>query len=122
MMNLIYIIASAIATQEGFYSLNSVASRNHNPGNLRDAPWLGNTRPKDKNGFVTFASESEGVAGMYHQIALDIARGDTLRQLISKWAPPSENDTGNYLEETIRRTSLQPDVPLKNYLEIDRIP
>lgn len=121
MMNLIYLIASAIATEEGFWTLNSLPSRNHNPGDLRGAPWL--PAPVSMNkGFVLFKSDPEGVAGLYHQIALNIARGFTLRKLIEVWAPPSENNTSDYLENVQRKVGVNPDVPLMNYLEIDRIP
>lgn len=121
MVNVNYLIASAIATAEGYWVLNSPPSRNHNPGDLRAAPWLP-TRTT-KSGFVQFASPSEGIAGLYHQISLDTARGLTLRQLIEKWAPPTDgNNTTNYINETVRRTSLNPDIPIQQYLEIDRIP
>lgn len=123
MMNLLYLVASAIATAEGYFSSdpNALPKKNFNPGDLRAAPWLG-PRKQDSHGFTIFNSPSEGIAGLYHQIALDIARGKTLCQLIEKWAPPSENDTSTYIEETVRRTSLNPDIPLMQYLEIDRIP
>ena len=121
MDNLISLIASAIATREGFFVPGSLPSRHNNPGDLRAAPWR--TNPTIQGGFWVADSLPMGVAGLYHQIALDIARGYTLRQLITAWAPPSDgNDTGNYISETARRTGLDPDTPLWNFLTIECVP
>ena len=36
----------------------------------------------------------------------------TLRQIISRYAPPSENDTSAYLRRVVAATGLSPDEPL----------
>ena len=119
--DLIFRLASAIATAEGFFVNGSLPSRDNNPGDLRAAPWL--TNPAVAHGFWVARSLPEGIAGLYHQIALDVARGYTLRQLISAWAPPSDgNNTANYISETARRTGLDADTPLWNYLGLEAIP
>ncbi len=110
-------IASAIAIQEGFYVAGSRPQRNNNPGDLRAAPWL--TNPVIEGGYVHFASVALGAGGLYHQIALDVARGVTLRQLISKWAPPTENNTSAYLAAVAARTGLPLDQPLQELLVLD---
>ena len=122
MTGLIDKLASAIATAEGYFVAGSVPQRNNNPGDLRGAPWL--TNPKVINHFVQFSTPGQGIAGLYHQVALDMARGVTLRQLISKWAPPSDgNNTENYLKETARRVGIADvDQPLQELLEIELIP
>lgn len=112
-------LASAFATMEGFFVQGSLPQRNHNPGNLR-ASFL--ERPKDKRGFVRFASREEGIAALIHQLAKDIARGLTLRQLISKYAPPNENNTENYIRETARRVGIDADTPLWTLLHVERMP
>lgn len=67
-----------------------------NPGNLRRAPWLVN--PPYADGFWQPVSRAQGVAGAAHCVALRIAEGQTLRQLISAWAPASDgNETATYL-------------------------
>jgi hypothetical protein len=108
-------IASAIATAEGFFSPdpNVLPRRNNNPGDLR-VPGGGPIRK--------FATKEEGIAWLYFQIALDIRRGLTLQQLISKWAPPNENNTANYIAETARRTGLPLDVPLWKFLSLVKTP
>lgn len=121
MIDLLGKLASAIASAEGYFVPNSLPSRNNNPGDLRGAPWL--QHPKIVNNFVVFESAQSGIAGLYHQVALDIARGATLRQLIVKWAPPAENNTSNYLAETARRVGIvNVDQPLQELLEICHIP
>jgi len=67
-----------------------------NPGNLRGAPWIQN--PPIENGFWRPVSRAQGVAGVAHVVALRVAEGQSLRQLISAWAPPSDgNDTSAYI-------------------------
>ena len=121
MTGLIDKIASAIATGEGFFVNGSLPQRNNNPGDLRAAPWL--THPVVVAGFWQAPNVAAGIAGLYHQIALDISRGWTLAQLIRAWAPPSDgNDTENYVRETARRVGIDPNVPLQTLLELEMIP
>ena len=126
MQGLIEAIANAIASAEGFFVAGALPNRNNNPGDLRAAPWL--THPAVSNGFWTANSVGAGVAGLLHQIALDIARGQSLRQFIYAWAPPSDgNNTANYLNETVRRLAAQgftidPEKPLQEYLEVINVP
>lgn len=110
-------IASAIAIQEGFYVPGAKPQRLNNPGDLRAAPWL--PSPVIEGGYVHFGSVAQGIAGLYHQIALDVARGVTLRQLISKWAPPTENDTNAYIAAVAARTGLPLDQPLQELQTLD---
>lgn len=123
---LIEAIANAIATAEGFFVAGTLPNRNNNPGDLRNAPWL--VHPVVAGGFWTANSVGAGVAGLLHQIALDIARGQSLQQLITSWAPPSGgNNTDNYINETLRRLKLQgwdidSTLPLQSYLTVENIP
>ena len=129
MRDLLFKLCSAIATAEGWWDPNPNArpKRNNNPGNLTASPL---ERPKDPR-FVKFLTPQEGIAALYNQVARHILRGYTLRQFITAWAPPHENDTENYVRETARRVGLElkpndkgvPDTePLYNYLVIERLP
>lgn len=115
-------LASAIATAEGAFVSNSLPEKNNNPGDLRGAPWI--NHPVIEHGFWVASSRAAGLAGLYHQISLGIARGESLRKLISIWAPSTDgNNTENYIKETARRVGLTDvDTPLWNELEITRIP
>jgi hypothetical protein len=119
--DLVYKLASAIATEEGYFTPNSLPERNNNPGDLREAGSYGKF-----DGFVVFPSKSAGIAGLYRQICLDIFRGSTLRNLVYTWAPPGDNNNSEeYLNNTARRIGLGAkdiNTPLWNFLEIDHIP
>ncbi len=111
MNDLIQRIVNAIIRQEG------MPLDYKNPGNLRRAPWLVN--PSIENNFWIPNSRSEGVAGAAHVVALHIAEGNTLVQLISIWAPASDNNnTANYIQN-VKEWAQIPDesVPLYSYIE-----
>lgn len=118
-----YRLASAISTAEGFFVPNSVPSRNNNPGDIRkDAV----TNHPVIGGFVRFPTAAAGIALLYHQLALDIARGYSLRKLVYAWAPPTDgNNSENYLNETARRVGIEPsqfDTPIQEFLGVHLIP
>ena len=86
--------------------------RNRNPGNIRRSAvrYKGETESDDA-AFKAFASTAWGYRAMFvllhtyrvrHRIA-------TLRGMIARWAPPSENDTGTYLRTVVRRSGVDPD-------------
>ena len=88
--DLIERISNAIVRQEG----EPIVALN--PGNLRGAPWL--TAPVIKGGFWVPPSREAGLAGIAHVVALRIAMGQSLTQLISAWAPASDhNNTAAYI-------------------------
>ena len=85
--------------------------RNRIPGNIRRSAvrYKGETESDDA-AFKTFASTAWGYRAMFvllhtyrvrHRIA-------TLRGMIARWAPPSENDTGAYLRTVVRRSGVDP--------------
>lgn len=82
--------------------------RNNNPGNLREAGQPGVVGTD--SGFAVFQSPQAGLQAMRRQIALDTQeRGMTLSQFLTKYAPPSENDTFGYIDFVSRVTGLDPD-------------
>jgi len=121
--NLIELLVSAIASAEGYFVPASLPNRLNNPGDLR--PWKGCTLPIEHN-FVHPRTIEEGTAIAYRQVAIDIARGWSLRQLVYSWAPTSDaNNSALYLSETARRIGMATtdiDTPLWNFLALDHIP
>jgi hypothetical protein len=111
MENLIERITEAIFRQEG------MGPAYRNPGNLRGAPW--EAQPVIVGGFWLPLSRAQGVAGAAHVVALHIAKGDSLRKLLTGWAPPTENDTEKYIAN-VKAWAEIPDVdkPLWELLEI----
>ena len=127
MIDLITAIASAIAYSEAgpnWWSKRDAAQlpvRNHNPGDLRAVP--ADPTGKCVAGFAVCADDAHGVADTIHQIALDIARGQTFRQLMAGWAPAADgNNQVAYFAENLRRVKamtgieLDPDKALLYYL------
>lgn len=109
MNDLIQRIVNAIIRQEG------MPADYANPGNLRAAPWLKN--PAVFDGFWHPKRRAEGLAGMAHVVALHIAEGDSLSQLITHWAPPVENATDVYIANVQQWAEIpHVDVPLLNFI------
>lgn len=88
-------IANTIAQIEGFFVPNSLAQRNNNPGNLIFVGQAGATL--GEKGFAKFSSPDAGMQALQNQIALDASRGLDVTGFLNKYAPPSENDTNNYI-------------------------
>jgi len=78
-----------------------VGIRNNNPGNLNFAGQAGATRA---GRFAAFGSMAEGIAAMDDQLQRYAARGnDTVRGIVSTWAPASDhNDTNGYVAAVAR--------------------
>lgn len=83
---------------------------NNNPGNLRFAGQVGATQ--GEGGFARFATTTEGIKALANQIKLDTGRGHTLSSFISKYAPPTENDTKGYLATVAKNLGVSPGTPL----------
>lgn len=90
--------------------------RNRNPGNIRRSGvrYKGEVRPSTDPQFKQFGSMALGYRAIF--VLLDTYRIryglDTVRTMISRWAPPSENDTAAYVDAVCRRTGLTPDRPI----------
>lgn len=93
--------------------------RNNNPGNLRisNIKWQGkipNSQNTDK-AFEQFSNLHFGLRAMLTDVANDITvkKLDTLTKLINSYAPPTENDTINYINFVSKSTGLTPNEPIK---------
>lgn len=90
--------------------------RNENPGNIRHNPannWLGMTGT-DSAGFVRFESSFHGLRAMGKVLLSYRRRGlYSLSQVISTWAPASENDTSAYIEHAVQALGTPPNMPLQ---------
>lgn len=95
------LIAAAIAHMEGFYSVKSLAHRNSNPGNIEHPD----------GGFVVYPDPSVGWAALVADITAN--GGKTLRSFITRYAPPSENDTATYIQTVAAICGCSPDVLLQ---------
>ena len=89
---------------------------NNNPGNIRRAKvrYRGERQPSRDPEFKQFESLPWGYRAIF--VLLDTYRRryglDTLRGMISRWAPPSENHTDNYIRAVASDTGIDPDEAL----------
>lgn len=92
------------------------AERNHNPGNIRrcGVRYRGERRPSCDPAFKEFESDEWGYRAMF--VLLESYRRrygiDTLRAIVTRWAPPIENDTENYIRFVAKRAEVDPDAVL----------
>lgn len=71
--------------------------RNNNPGNLRQNAFLGFVG-LDAGGYAVFDTLHHGIRASARQLKLYRDRGvDTIREIITTWAPASENNTAAYI-------------------------
>lgn len=80
---------------------------NMNPGDLR---WAGQKGAIEGiGGFAKFSSEEAGLRAMAVQLKLyqDRDKLDTLRKVISKYAPSTENNTDDYLKYVSQKTGIK---------------
>ena len=90
----------------------TVGLRNNNPGNIRWSAsnnWQGQTG-QDSNGFCVFDTPQDGIRALavlllnyYNKYDLN-----TVENIITKWAPPSENDTVTYYTDVADAMGVNP--------------
>ncbi|MGK2829248.1 hypothetical protein ACSI5F_03965 [Ralstonia pseudosolanacearum] len=88
--------------------------RNNNPGNLNFVGQAGATREAGPNGrFAVFQSAEAGLQALAHQLRLYAQRGiNSVRAIISKFAPPSENNTQAYIDSVSKRLGVDSNASL----------
>lgn len=90
--------------------------RNNNPGNIRRGTtnWRGMAATQTDAAFLQFQSPEYGIRAMTkilrtYQSAYGLR---TVAGIISRWAPPTENDTAAYIATVARAVGKAPDAPL----------
>lgn len=79
-----------------------IAKAHNNPGNLKFVDQEGATKgePADDGGsWAKFDSPEAGLEALRQQIEKDAGRGQTVREFVTKYAPPGSNDTEKYIEQ-----------------------
>lgn len=96
----------ALARYKASAGAYSSGLKNNNPGNIR--------APGSTSGFQSFASENDGLRAIINQIGLYENRNGltTLRGIISKYSPSTENDTQGLIANAAKRTGLGADQQL----------
>lgn len=94
--------------------------RNYNPGNIRHAPgvrWQGMAAVQADPDFVSFVGPRWGIRAIARVLityqdkrrAADGSRIDSVREIIERWAPASENNTPAYALVVARALGHDPD-------------
>jgi hypothetical protein len=88
--------------------------RQNNPGNLRPSivPWMGQTG--SSGGFCKFKDMSYGLRAMAVDLSNKITKDglNTIQKIITKYAPPSENDTQAYIDSVSDSTGWAATMPI----------
>ncbi|PBL99987.1 structural protein [Pseudomonas aeruginosa] len=94
--------------------------RNFNPGNIRHAKgtrWQGMSANQNDSAFVQFTGPQWGIRAIARTLITyqDKHGLRTIRQIISRWAPPSENNTESYIRQVAARVGVAPDARIDVY-------
>ena len=110
-------LARLIAQEEGFNVPGSVPNRDNNPGDLRHSPH--SFHPYDSpNSIGQIDSVDDGWADLERQLRLFAERGLTLREAIYEFAPPTENNSEQYLDYICTGLGLPATYTVAQALEI----
>ena len=87
--------------------------RNNNPGNIRKSAtvWQGEMIPSIDAAFKQFESMPYGYRAMIKllQNYSKVNKCRTIRTMVTRWAPPSENDTQSYIATVRTLTGMDVD-------------
>ena len=93
--------------------------RNNNPGNIvystdPSQQWEGLANPPTDGTFCIFTDPTYGIRAMDHILTnYGINYGlSTVDQIITRWAPPSANDTASYISAVASSMAVDPDATL----------
>ena len=89
---------------------------NNNPGNIRYSKsnnWLNQTG-QDSDGFTQFKTADDGLRAMYKLVNNYQGKGlNTVQDIISRYAPTSENDTASYIKNVSQKMGVDPNKQLQ---------
>lgn len=91
--------------------------RNNNPLNIRRTPtkWKGQSNTQTDPEFVQFRSMPWGIRAAFCLLQTYATKHGlrSVRQIINRWAPPTENNTKGYISHVCLISELHPDCPLE---------
>lgn len=89
--------------------------RNNNPGNIERTGinWLGMSPEQPDERFLSFVEPKYGIRALAKLLINYAGKGvDTVSEIISRYAPGSENDTASYIAAVSRSIGVDPNVRL----------
>jgi hypothetical protein len=94
--------------------------RLHNPGNLRHGRdnWQGKAAEQPDADFVAFKAPQYGIRAIARTILTYDKKGvNTVRGIINRWAPPTENNSEAYIAHVAQVLGVEPD----DWLDLDTV-
>lgn len=95
--------------------------RLNNPGNVKSTneTWFGQTRLQDNKEYVRFVTPQAGIRAIMKILQTYQNEHDllTIRQIITRWAPPSENNTQAYVDDV----SIRMSIPDNYFIDLSKI-
>lgn len=101
--------------------------RNRNPGNLdrNNIMWEGMSAEQSDQRFVTFSDVTYGIRALARTLLSYYRKHGlhTVRGIIDRWAPPTENDTGAYVNHVADELGVTPDetINVENPLVLEKL-
>lgn len=90
--------------------------RNNNPGNIRinNDLFQGEVRPSKDKSFKEFETMPYGYRAMFKILSSYYKnyKLDTIRKMITRWAPPKENHTEKYIKAVSNYAGIPADDPI----------
>ena len=109
-------LAQVIARMEGFGKAGATPTVRHNPGDLRHGPHA--QHPGDPNAVATYATDDIGWDDLENQLQKYAARSMSVQQMVDVYAPPNENNSGDYLKFVCEALDVKPADPVSFALRI----
>ena len=103
-------LAVLISREEGFGRPGVTPTVRHNPGDLRHSPHSQHPGgPAHANDVGAIDTDEHGWSDLERQLQIYAEERMTLRQMAACYAPPSENNTGQYLEFLCAGLGMDPE-------------
>lgn len=86
--------------------------RNHNPGNIRKGEkWKGLSEHQTDSSFCVFVSPEYGIRALAKVLLTYYKKYqlNTVKKIISRYAPPNENETESYIKSVADMLGVLPD-------------
>lgn len=111
-VNQSFVGPQALSNPQAGQASAPLAERNNNFTNIRDGAYA-RAQPGyvgADNGFARFATPEDGLRAANHNLDAYAAQGlNTVNGIISRWTPPSENDTARAIAQASSRLGVGPD-------------
>jgi len=120
---LVGLIFAGLLVAGGGYAVYAMTRglRNNNPGNIRYNPstlWAGLASPPSDGAYCVFVTPEYGIRAialtLQNYVAVD-GIPSTVTSIISRWAPPTENNTASYIADVDGQLGL---IPGNDYVDL----